>query len=153
MSIAENKKAYFDYEILEKFEAGLVLNGQEVKALRTRSTSLTGTYILIKEDKTGLAEAFWIGGNIPPYQPQNADKGYDPRRGRKLLLNREEINYLLQKQAEKGLTLVPISVYTRKHKIKLEFGLAKGKKKFDKRESIKKREVDRKIRNELKVRG
>ena len=153
MSIAENKKAYFDYEILEKFEAGLVLNGQEVKALRTRSTSLTGTYILIKQDKTGLAEAFWIGGNIPPYQPQNADRSYDPRRDRKLLLNKEEINYLLQKQAEKGLTLVPISVYTKTHKIKLEFGLARGKKKFDKRESIKKREVDRKIRNELKFRG
>ena len=153
MSIAENKKAYFDYEMLEKFEAGLVLSGQEVKALRTRSTSLAGTYILIKRDKNGLAEAFWIGGNIPPYQPENADKGYDPRRDRKLLLNREEIDYLLQKTTERGLTLVPISVYTKTHKIKLEFGLAKGKKKFDKRETIKKREVDRKIRNELKVRG
>lgn len=153
MSIAENKKAHFDYEIIEKFEAGLVLNGQEVKGLRTRSTSLSGTYILIKRDKKGVAEAFWIGGNIPPYQPENADKSYDPRRDRKLLLNREEIEYLIQKTAEKGLTLVPISVYTKKHKIKLEFGLARGKKKFDKRESIKKREVDRKIRTELKVRG
>ncbi|MFA5431280.1 MAG: SsrA-binding protein SmpB [Candidatus Paceibacterota bacterium] len=153
MSIAQNKKAYFDYEILEKFEAGLVLNGQEVKSLRTRSTSLSGTYILIKRDKNGLAEAFWIGGNIPPYQPENASQDYNPRRDRKLLLNREEIDYLLQKSTEKGLTLVPISVYTKAHKLKLEFGLAKGKKKFDKRESIKKREVDRKIRNELKVRG
>jgi SsrA-binding protein len=153
MSIAQNKKAYFDYEILEKFEAGLVLNGQEVKSLRTRSTSLAGTYILIKRDKLGRGEAFWIGGNIPPYQPENADKGYDSRRDRKLLLNKEEIEYLLQKSTERGLTLVPISVYTKTHKLKLEFGLAKGKKKFDKRESIKKREVDRKIRNELKVRG
>lgn len=153
MSIAQNKKAYFDYEILEKFEAGLVLNGQEVKSLRTRSTSLAGTYILVKRDKKGFAEAFWVGGNIPPYQPENTDQSYDPRRDRKLLLNKEEIEYLLQKSTERGLTLVPISVYTKTHKLKLEFGIARGKKKFDKRESIKNREIDRKIRNELKVRG
>lgn len=153
MSMVANKKAYFDYEILEKFEAGLVLNGQETKALRTRGISLSGTYILVKQDKTGSAEAFWVGANIPPYQPQNADKGYDQKRDRKLLLNKEELQYLLGKSKEKGLTLVPLSVYTKRRKIKLEFGLAKGKKKFDKRESIKKREVDRKIRNELKARG
>jgi SsrA-binding protein len=153
MSLVENKKAYFDYEILEKFEAGLILKGQEVKALRTRGISLAGTYILVKQGKTGSAEAYWIGANIPPYQPQNADKGYDNKRDRKLLLNKEELRYLLGKSKEKGLTLVPLSVYTKKRKIKLEFGLAKGKKKFDKRESIKKREVDRKIRNELKMRG
>ncbi|MDD4531671.1 MAG: SsrA-binding protein SmpB [Candidatus Pacebacteria bacterium] len=153
MDRIENKKAYFDYEILERFEAGLALNGQEVKSLRTRGTSLPGTYILIKEDKRGSAEAFWVGGNIPPYQPQNADKGYDPKRDRKLLLTREELRYLLGKSKEKGLTLVPISVYTKKRKLKLDFGLARGKKKFDKRESIKKREVERKIRSELKTRG
>ena len=153
MSMVDNKKAYFDYEVLEKFEAGLSLIGQEVKALRTRGITLAGTYVLIKRDKTGRAEAFWIGANIPPYQPENADKGYDPKRDRKLLLNKEELNYLLGKSMEKGLTLVPLSVYTKKHKIKLEFGLAKGKKKFDKRDSIKKREVDRKIREELKTRG
>jgi SsrA-binding protein len=153
MSLVQNKKAYFDYVILEKFEAGLVLNGTEVKALRTRGISLTGTYILIKQDKTGSAEAYWIGAVIPPYQPQNAVKGYDERRDRKLLLTREELRYLLGKSKEKGLTLVPLSVYTKKRKLKLEFGLAKGKKKFDKRESIKKREIERKIRNELKTRG
>ncbi|MDD5098291.1 MAG: SsrA-binding protein SmpB [Candidatus Pacebacteria bacterium] len=153
MSLVQNKKAYFDYEILEKFDAGLSLNGQEVKSLRTRGITLAGTYILVKQDKTGNTEAFWIGANIPPYQPYNAGKGYDPKRDRKLLLNREEINYLLGKSMEKGLTLVPLSVYTKTHKIKLEFGLAKGKKKFDKRDSIKKREVDRKIREELKTRG
>jgi len=153
MSLVNNKKAYFDYEILEKFEGGLSLIGQEVKALRTRGITLAGTYILIKRDKTGKTEAFWVGANIPPYQPENADKSYNPQRDRRLLLNKEEINYLLGKSAEKGLTLVPLSVYTKKHKIKLEFGLAKGKKKFDKRESIKKREVDRKIREEIKSRG
>lgn len=153
MSIVQNKKAYFDYVILEKFEAGLMLSGQEVKALRTRGISLSGTYIIIRQDKAGPAEAFWVGANIPPYQPLNADKSYDAKKDRKLLLNKEEIRYLLGKSKEKGLTLVPLSVYTKRRKIKLEFGLAKGKKKFDKRESIKKREVDRHIRNELKTRG
>jgi len=153
MSMVDNKKAYFDYEILEKFEGGLSLIGQEVKALRTRGITLAGTYVLVKQNKTGRIEAFWIGANIPPYQPYNADKSYNPQRDRKLLLNREELKYLLGKSMEKGLTLVPLSVYTKKHKIKLEFGLAKGKKNFDKRESIKKREVDRKIREEIKSRG
>ena len=153
MDRIDNKKAYFDYEILEKFEAGLVLNGQEVKALRTRGTSLSGTYIAIKEDKTGSAEAFWVGSNIPPYQPQNADKGYEERRDRKLLLTREELRYVLGKSKEKGLTLVPLTVYTKKRKLKLEFGLGRGKKKFDKRGSIKKRETERKIREEMKTRG
>jgi SsrA-binding protein len=153
MNIAENRKAYFDYEILEKFDAGLALNGQEVKSLRTRSTSLAGTYILIKQNEKGNPEAWWIGGNIPPYQPYNAGKDYEQKRDRKLLLNRDELEYLFGKSQEKGLTLVPLSVYTSKHKIKLGFGLGKGKKKFDKRESIKKREVERKIRNELKARG
>lgn len=153
MDRIDNKKAYFDYEILEKFEAGLALNGQEVKSLKTRGTSLPGTYIVLKQDKTGSAEAFWVGANIPPYQPQNADKRYEEKRDRKLLLTREELRYLLGKSKERGLTLVPISVYTKKRKLKLEFGLAKGKKKFDKRETIKKRETERKIRNELKTRG
>jgi len=153
MSLVNNRKAYYDYEILEKFEAGLVLSGQEVKALRTRGISLAGTYILMRRDKRGLTEAFWVGANIPPYQPENAGKGYDPKRDRKLLLNKEEINYLLGKSAERGLTLVPLSVYTKGHRLKLEFGMARGKKKFDKRETIKKRELDRKIKSELNFRG
>lgn len=148
MDNIHNKKAYYDYEILEKFQAGLVLTGQEVKSLRTRGISLAGTYIEIKG-----SEVFWVGANIPPYQPLNVDKNYDPQRKRKLLLNREEINYLSGKTKERGLTLVPLSVYTKTYKIKLEFGLARGKKKFDKRESIKKREVERKIKSEINTRG
>jgi SsrA-binding protein len=144
----KNKKAYYNYEILEKFQAGLVLNGQEVKSLRTRGISLSGTYIEIKK-----GEAFWVNAVIPPYQPLNTDKNYNPRRERKLLLNKKEINYLAQKAKERGLTLVPLSVYTGTYKIKLEFGLARGKKKFDKRESIKKREVERKIKSEIKHEG
>lgn len=153
MDKINNKKAYYDYEILEKFQAGLVLNGQEVKSLRTRGISLSGTYIEIKPNNKGFFEAFWVGANIPPYQPANIDKSYNPQRPRKLLLNREEIDYLTGKIKEKGLTLVPLSVYTGTYKIKLEFGLAKGKKKFDKRESIKKREVERKIKSEISTRG
>jgi len=148
MENLKNKKAYYDYEILEKFQAGLVLNGQEVKSLRTRGISLSGTFIEIKK-----GEAFWVNAVIPSYQPLNTDKNYDPQRARKLLLNREEINYLTQKTKERGLTLVPLSVYTKAYKIKLEFGLARGKKKFDKRESIKKREVERKIKSEISTRG
>jgi len=148
MENLKNKKAYYDYEILEKFQAGLVLNGQEVKSLRTRGISLSGTFIEIKK-----GEAFWVNAVIPPYQPLNTDKNYNPQRARKLLLNREEINYLTQKTKERGLTLVPLSVYTKAYKIKLEFGLARGKKKFDKRESIKKREVERKIKSEISTRG
>ena len=148
MNNISNKKAYYDYEILEKFQAGLVLTGQEAKSLRTRGISLSGTYVEIKG-----GEIFWVGANIPPYQPLNVDKNYDPQRKRKLLLNREEINYLMGKTKEKGLTLVPLSVYTKTYKIKLEFGLARGKKKFDKRESIKKREVERKIKSEINTRG
>jgi SsrA-binding protein len=153
MNKINNRKAYYDYEILEKFQAGLSLIGQEVKSLRTRGMNLSGTYVEIKTNKKGISEAFWVGANITPYQALNTDKSYDPKRARKLLLNRKEIDYLTGKIKERGLTLVPLSVYTGTYKIKLEFGLAKGKKKFDKRESIKKRETERKIKSEISTRG
>jgi len=153
MIISENKKAKFDYEILETFEAGLVLTGQEVKSLRTRGTNMSGTYIVTKKNKKGNSEIFWIGGNIYPYQPLNIPEDYNPQRDRKLLLNKKEINYLTGKANEKGLTLVPLLVYTKKHKIKISFGIAKGKKRADKRESIKNKDIDRKIKRELKARG
>jgi SsrA-binding protein len=153
MIIAENKKAKFDYEILETFEAGIVLIGQEVKSLRTRGVNMLGTYIMIKKNKKGNPEIFWISANIPPYQSLNIHESYDPQRDRKLLLNKKELNYLNGKSNEKGLTLVPLLVYTKKHKIKISFGLARGKKKADKRESIKKRDTERQIKRELKARG
>jgi len=146
--LAENKKAYFNYEILEKFEAGISLIGQEVKSIKTRGVSLTGSYVVLKDN-----EVFWIGINIPPYQPKNAPKDYEPARTRKLLLKKSEIKYLIGKTRQKGLTLVPLRVYTKNGKIKLEFGIAKGKKKTDKRELIKKRDVEREIKGELKMRG
>lgn len=146
--IAENRKAHFNYQILEKFEAGISLIGQEVKSIKTGRISLGGSYVILKEK-----EVFLIGANIPPYQPKNAPPDYMPERSRKLLLKKSEIKSLIGKVKEKGLTLIPLMVYTEKGKIKLEFGLAKGKKKIDKREIIKKREIKREIKRELNLRG
>ncbi len=143
--LSENKKAYFNYQILEKFEAGINLIGQEVKAIKTRGVNLLGSYVVVKNE-----EAFWIGANIPPYQPKNAPSDYNIERSRKLLLKKREIKYLIGKSRQKGLTLIPLRVYTKNGKIKLEFGMAKGKKKFDKREVIKKRETEKEIERALK---
>ena len=115
--------------------------------MRTRGVNLAGNYVVIRE-----SEAFWIGANIPPYQPKNAPDDYQPERSRKLLLKKEEINRLIGKSKEKGLTLVPLKVYTIKGKIKLEFGLTKGLKKADKRELIRKREIKKEIQQALKSR-
>jgi len=146
VTLAENKKAYYSYTILEKFEAGISLIGQEVKSLKTRGVNLAGNYIILKDE-----EVFWVGANIAPYQPKNAPPDYNPERSRKLLLKKSEIKYLIGKSKQKSLTLIPLKLYTtRSGKIKLEFALARGKKKFDKREQIKKREVERKIERVLK---
>ena len=146
--IAENKKAYFNYEILDRFEAGISLVGQEVKSLKTRGVNLAGSYVMVRNE-----ELFWVGAKIPAYQPKNAPSDYDVERSRKLLLRKNEIKKLLGKAKEKGLTLIPLRVYSKNAKIKLEFGLAKGKKEIDKRELIKKREIQKDIERELKSRG
>ena len=146
--LAENKKAYFNYTILEKFEAGIVLNGQEVKSLKTNGINLAGSYAVLKDE-----EVFWIGANIPPYQPRNIGSSYNPERSRKLLLKKSEIKYLIGKARQKGLTLMPLKVYTIRGKIKLEFAIVRGKRKFDKRESIKKRDIEREIERTLKEGG
>lgn len=143
--LAENKKAHFDYEILDKYEAGLVLLGHEVKSIRTGKISIKGSYVVINGD-----EAFLIGSVIAPYQPNNTPKEYDPKRSRKLLLKKSEITELIGKSKEGGFALIPLKVYTKYATIKLEFGIGKGKKKRDKRESIKKRETDREIERALK---
>jgi len=143
--LSENKKAYFNYQVLEKFEAGISLIGQEVKSLKTRGVNLAGTYVVIKQE-----EAFWLGAKIPPYQPKNAPPDYTAERSRKLLLRKSEIKYLIGKSMQRGLTLIPLKLYTKNGKIKLEFALAKGRKKIDKREQIRKREVERQIRKALK---
>ena len=139
--ISRNKKAYFSYEILERFEAGISLNGQEVKSIKSGRINLAGSYVVIRG-----GEAYLLGANVPPYQPKNAPADYDPERSRKLLLKKAEINYLIGKTKQKGLTTVPLRVYNIRGKIKLEFALVRGKRKVDKRETIKKRETDREIR-------
>ncbi len=143
--LAVNRKARYDYEILETFEAGLVLLGHEVKAIKTGKASLKSSFVNIKN-----SELFLINANIAPYQPKNTPSNYDPERSRKLLLKKSEISSLIVKLKQKGLTLVPIKLHTRRRKIKLQFGLAKGKRQFDKREKIKKREFTREKNRILK---
>ncbi|MFC1645518.1 SsrA-binding protein SmpB [Patescibacteria group bacterium] len=142
---ATNKRARFDYELLKKYEAGLVLTGQEVKSIRTGHMSLKGSFVTLKGD-----ELFLTNATISPYKFASNVKDYDPTRPRKLLLKRSEIDSLLGKLKTKGLTLVPIRVYTKKRLLKLEFAIGKGKKKFDKRETIKRKESKRKTQRALK---
>jgi len=153
-TLAENKKAYFNYQMLEKFEAGISLIGQEVKSIKSGRINLAGSYVVLKQPFRGKCpEVFLIGANVPPYQPKNIPADYNPERSRKLLLKKSEIKYLIGKVKQKGLTLVPLKVYTKRGRIKLEFGIAKGRKMVDKRELIKKRATDREIRREMKIRG
>ncbi|MEK7087342.1 MAG: SsrA-binding protein SmpB [Patescibacteria group bacterium] len=144
-AFAENRKAYFDYEILEKFEAGLVLSGAEVKSIKGGRMNLTGSYVNFHN-----SEPYLIGASIAPYQPKNQPSDYNPSRSRKLLLNKKEIDYLIGKTKQKGLTLMPLKAYNKGRKIKIEIGLARGKKQYDKRSVISKREAARKIERELK---
>ena len=142
--LSENRKARFDYEILETYETGVVLTGQEVKSIKTGRANLTGSFVVAKPEG-----AILLNCQIPPYQPKNTPADYKPDRTRQLLLNKKELNYLFGKTKE-GLTIVPLSIYNKGRRIKLSIGLARHKKKQDKRESIKKREVAREIRRTLK---
>lgn len=143
--IARNKKAYFDYEILEKFEAGIELLGIEVKAIKSGRVNLAGAYAIIRGNQVLL-----VGADVPPYQPKNTPSDYDPQRTRKLLLTAEEIKTLIGKMKESHLTILPLRVYTKGRLVKIELGVGKHKKKHDKRESIKKRESEREIKRSLK---
>jgi len=140
-----NKKASLNYEILEKFEAGISLLGFEVKSVKEKKGSLEGSHITIRG-----SEAFVINMHIPPYQPSNTPKDYDEYRLRKLLLTKKEIQDLSEKEAQRGLTIVPISVYNKGRKIKVQVAVVRGKKKQDKRQTIQKRDTDRDIERSLK---
>ena len=142
---AENRKARFDYEILEKYETGIELLGTEVKSVRGGQMSLEGAFVIIRG-----GEAFLINANIPPFQPKNAPLDYDPLRNRKLLLTKKEIAELAGSEKNKSLTIVPLTVYNKARKIKVNIALVKGKKKFDKRETLKKRDTDRELRREYR---
>lgn len=142
---AENKKAYFNYEVLDKYEGGIELLGNEVKSIRASKVSFEGAFIIVRG-----GEVFLINANIQPYQVKNTDKNYDPLRNRKILVTKKEIRELGDTEKNKSLTIVPLALYSKGSKIKISFALMRGKKKFDKRETIKKRETDRIIRREYK---
>ncbi len=143
--LAENRKARFEFEILEAFEAGLELFGFEVKAVKSHKMSLEGSYVFPRR-----GEFYLVGANVAPYQPKNTPKEYDPARDRKLLLHKKEINYLIGKAAMKGLTILPLKVYTKGARIKIEIAIARRMKKHDQRSRIKEREDKRKIERTLK---
>jgi len=145
MSLLKNKKATFNYEIEEVLQAGLELFGNEVKSIRGKMGSLEGGRVVVRGN-----EAYLVGVTIPPYQPNNTSKEYDPERPRRLLLTKKEISRLAGIESKKGLTIVPISVYNVKRNLKLEIGIARGKKRFDKRESIKKKDSKRDVEREVK---
>lgn len=144
-TLAYNKRANFDYQISDTYEAGLVLTGQEVKSIKSGHISLKESFVTVKGNELYLTNA-----NVPPYKHAGDIKNYDPTRSRKLLLRKSEIKHLTGKTRIEGLTLVPIRVYTKKRLLKLEFGVGKGKKKFDKRQDIAKRDAEKKIRKMLK---
>lgn len=141
---AVNKRANFDYQISDTYEAGLVLFGQEVKSIKTGHINLNNSFVTLKNG--ARPELYLINCHIPPYKYANISAGYEPTRERKLLLKKSEIRRLIGKIKEQGLTLVPIKVYNKSGLIKLAFGVGKGKSKIDKRETIKKRETERKLR-------
>ena len=138
---AENRKALHEYEILEKFEGGLVLLGQEVKSIRNGGAKLQGAYV-----KLNRGELWLMGAHVSPYAKASRLVSYDPLRDRKVLITKREMNSLFGKDQQKGLTLVALSLYPRGRHIKLSFGLARGRKAHDKREKIKQRDLDREIR-------
>ena len=145
--IVRNKEGLFNYEVLEKYTAGLVLSGPEVKAVKGGQISLKGSYVTIDSK----SEVWLANCHISPYKPASGhQQGYQPDQPRKLLLNKKEISSLIGKSKQKGLTIIPISVYTSRRLIKVEIGLARGKTQIDKRDSIRKREIDREIRRTLK---
>ena len=138
MDYASNPKAGFDYEILETIEAGIILEGHEVKSIKTGKASIKGSYVKILD---GIP--YLIGAIIAPYQPANTPASYDPQRSRKLLLSKKEVSDLIGTSQASGTTLVPLKLYDKKGLIKLLVGIARGKKKYDKREIIKKKDVSR----------
>jgi SsrA-binding protein len=147
MVLIQNRDIYQNYEILERFNAGIELKGFEVKSIFSGKGSLKGSYVSYKGNELFLKNFY-----LPPYQEKNTPKDYDPSRDRKLLLHRKEINYLLNKIKQPGLTIVPLKIYNQNRLIKVEIALVKGLKKYEKREKIKKREFQRQKERALKGR-
>jgi SsrA-binding protein len=144
-NLIEHKRAHFDYELLEQFEAGVQLFGTEVKSLRAHHGKLEGAHVTVRG-----GEAFLMNAEIPPFQAANTGKGYESTRNRRLLMTKKEIAEIAKAEEQAGLTIVPISMYNKGRVIKLRLAIAKGKKKGDKRETIKKREAIREIARAVK---
>lgn len=142
---ADNSKTRFDYEIEKKFSAGIELLGMEVKSVKAGKVSLRGSFVAVRG-----GEAYLIGAEIPPYQPKNTPADYDSKRARKILLTKDEVLELSEAEGTKGLAIVPLSLYSKGRLVKLDIAIARGKKKFDKRESIKKRDTERDLKRKLK---
>lgn len=147
MVLLVNKKATFEYEILQKFQAGVVLSGAEVKSLRHKSGSLAGSFVKIIGD-----EAYLLNAQISPYTFAD-NRDYDPKRTRKLLLKKKEIFQLLESSAQKGRTLVPLSFETVGRTIKLNFGVGRGKKLFEKRAQLREKDIAREVARDLKLKN
>ncbi|PIZ58539.1 SsrA-binding protein [bacterium (Candidatus Torokbacteria) CG_4_10_14_0_2_um_filter_35_8] len=144
-ALATNRRARYDYKILEEIEAGIVLSGQEVKSVKKGHISLKGSFVTLKG-----AEVFLTNAHISPYEFSGEVKEYNPERPRKLLLHKKEIARIIGKKKEQGLTLIPLKIYTKHRKIKVLIGIARGKKKFDKREEMRKKEAERKIQRAMR---
>jgi len=147
MVLIQNSDVYRNYEILERYTAGIELKGFEVKAIFSGKGSLKGSYVSYKGKELFLKNFY-----LPPYQEKNTPKDYNPSRERRLLLRRKEINHLLNKIRQPGLTIVPLKIYNQNRLIKVEIALVKGLKKYEKREKIKKREFQRQRERALKGR-
>ncbi len=145
--VATNRKAYHDYSIEETHEAGIALTGSEIKSVRAGQVNLRDSYAVVKD-----GEAYLLNVHISPYDPASR-QNVDPYRTRKLLLHRQEINRLMGRVQEKGLTIVPLRMYLKKNRAKLEIALVRGKRQYDKREAIARRESDREIQRALKERA
>lgn len=139
-TLTTNKKALFNYQILEKFEAGIILTGAEVKSAKAGQINLKGSYITTRNNELWLTNA-----HISPYKMASTQRDYNPTQSRKLLLTRKEISALIGKLSAKGLTILPLSVYTKGSLVKVKIGVCRGKKQHDKREIIRKRESDRRL--------
>ncbi len=147
-NVARNRRAYHDYDILETFEAGIALTGTEVKSLRENNCQLTECFVIIRKD-----EAWLVGVHISPYS-HGTYNNPDPDRNRKLLLHKHQISYLLQKTRERGMAIVPLQVYFDKNnRVKVEIGLARGRKNYDKRDAIAKRDSQREVDRAMKERS
>lgn len=140
-----NRRASYDYQLLEKFEAGIALTGAEVKSVKAGHMKLEEAFVQIRDN-----EAWLVNAHIHPYAFAD-NRDYDSRRSRKLLLHKNELLKIAQQAAEKGLTIVPIACYNKHNRVKLEIALAKGKKKYEKREAMKRKDLQREVESDLRI--